>query len=194
MSLCDRTIRRATRSFPSLPFGHQNAAQPTNCGGNAADGRQQPTELVDMAWRGRGQEGAPKNERIGRKRMGKLVSGRQALVVGAVCLAVLFLGRDWARWEPRCPARLSPSCGHGHGAPIRHEREHHRRSVHHQRRLARAARAAALDRFAARPASQRRRRRKKGRWLGATRLQKAVEHNDARPPKFTRRSTFALYV
>lgn len=38
--------------------------------------------------------GAPKNERIGRKRMGKLASGRQALVVGAVCLAVLFL---WPR-------------------------------------------------------------------------------------------------
>ena len=38
--------------------------------------------------------GAPKNERIGRKRTGKLASGRQALVVGAVCLAVLFL---WPR-------------------------------------------------------------------------------------------------
>ena len=38
--------------------------------------------------------GAPKNERIERKRMGKLASGRQALVVGAVCLAVLFL---WPR-------------------------------------------------------------------------------------------------
>lgn len=47
-----------------------------------------------MAWRGRGQGGAPKNERIGRKRTGKLASGRQALVVGAVCLAVLFL---WPR-------------------------------------------------------------------------------------------------
>lgn len=45
-----------------------------------------------MAREGAG--GAPKNERIGRKRMGKLVSGRQALVVGAVCLAVLFL---WPR-------------------------------------------------------------------------------------------------
>lgn len=45
-----------------------------------------------MARKGAG--GAPKNERIGRKRMGKLVSGRQALVVGAVCLAVLFL---WPR-------------------------------------------------------------------------------------------------
>lgn len=40
--------------------------------------------------------GAPKNERIGRKRMGKLASGRQTLVVGAVCLAVLFL---WPRLE-----------------------------------------------------------------------------------------------
>lgn len=29
--------------------------------------------------------------------MGKLPSGRQALVVGAVCLAVLFFGRDWER-------------------------------------------------------------------------------------------------
>lgn len=45
-----------------------------------------------MARKGAG--GAPKNERIGRKRMGKLVSGRQALVVGAVCLVVLFL---WPR-------------------------------------------------------------------------------------------------
>lgn len=42
-----------------------------------------------MAWRGRGQ-GAPRRTSIGRKRTGKLASGRQALVVGAVCLAVLM--------------------------------------------------------------------------------------------------------
>ena len=106
MSLCDRIIRRATGSFPSLPFGHQNAAQPTNCGGNAADGRQQPEELVDMAWRGRGQGGAPKNERIGRKRMGKLASGRQALVVGAVCLAVLFLWPRLGAMGAKVPSSL----------------------------------------------------------------------------------------
>lgn len=78
----------------------------------------------------------------------------QALVVGAVCLAVLFL------WPPIGNARSQGAqlaCrrhrGHDHGAPIRHEREHNRRFVHHQRRLARAARAAALNRFATRPAS-----------------------------------------
>lgn len=105
MSLCDRIIRRATGSFPSLPFGHQNAAQPTNCGGNAADGRQQPAELVDMAWRGRGQ-GAPRRTSIGRKRMGKLASGRQALVVGAVCLAVLFLWPRLGTMGAKVPSSL----------------------------------------------------------------------------------------
>lgn len=105
MSLCDRIIRRATGSFPSLPFGHQNAAQPTNCGGNAADGRQQPAELVDMAWRGRGQ-GAPRRTSIGRKRTGKLASGRQALVVGAVCLAVLFLWPRLGTMGAKVPSSL----------------------------------------------------------------------------------------
>lgn len=106
MSLCAWVVSRTTGSFPSLPFGHQNAAQPTNCGGNAADGRQQPAELVDTAWRGRGQGGAPKNERIGRKRMGKLASGRQALVVGAVCLAVLFLWPRLGTMGAKVPSSL----------------------------------------------------------------------------------------
>ena len=106
MSLCAWVVSRTTGSFPSLPFGHQNAAQPTNCGENAADGRQQPAELVDMAWRGRGQGGAPKNERIGRKRMGKLASGRQTLVVGAVCLAVLFLWPRLGAMGAKVPSSL----------------------------------------------------------------------------------------
>ena len=141
--------------------------------------------------------GAPKNERIGRKRMGKLASGRQALVVGAVCLAVLFLWPRLGTLGAKVPSSLvAVIVGMIDGAPIRHEREHHRRFVHHQRRLARVARTAALNRFAARPASQRRRRHKKGRWLGASPMRKAVEHNDARPPKkgvFLGRPTFAIY-
>ncbi len=193
MLLCDRIIRRATGSFPSLPFGHKNAAPQTNCGGNAADGRQQPAELVDMAWRGRGQgrpeERAHREKTHGKARLGKAgARGGRGVPGGAVF--VVATGHDGSKGAQLACRRHRR---HDHGAPIRHEREHHRRSVHHQRRLARAACTAALNRFAARPASQRRRRRKKGRWLGATRLQKAVEHNDARPPKFPRRPTFALY-
>lgn len=50
--------------------------------------------------------GAPKNERIGRKRMGKLTSGRQALVVGAVCLAVLFLWPRLGAMGAKVPSSL----------------------------------------------------------------------------------------
>ena len=103
MSLCARVVSRTTVSFPSLPFGHQNAAQPTNCGGNAADGRQQ------NSWTWHGEEegrGAPKNERIGRKRTGKLASGRQTLVVGAVCLAVLFLWPRLGAMGAKVPSSL----------------------------------------------------------------------------------------
>lgn len=198
MSLCAWVVSRTTGSFPSLPFGHQNAAQPTNCGGNAADGRQQPAELVDMAWRGRGQGGRPEEQAHrekthGKARLGKAdARGGRGVPGGAVFVAAT--GHDGSKGAQLACRRHR---GHDHGAPIRHEREHHRRFVHHQHRLARVARTAALNRFAARPASQRRRRRKKGRWLGATRLQKAVEHNDARPPKkglLPGRPTFALYA
>lgn len=184
MSLCDRIIRRATGSFPSLPFGHQNAAQPTNCGGNAADGRQQPAELVDMAWRGRGQGGRPeerahREKTHGKARLGKAgARGGRGMIGGAVFVAAIGNARSQGA-QLACRRHR----GHDHGPPVRHEREHHRRFVHHQRRLARVARTAALNRFAARPASQRRRRRKKGRWFGATRMQKAVERRNARPPK-----------
>ena len=129
--------------------------------------------------------------------MGKLASGRQSLVVGAVCLAVLFLWPRLGAMGAKVPSSLVavivgmtmvPLIGMNvstigdlytinAGLPELHVPQ-------------------LSNRFAARPASQRRRRRKKGRWLGATRLQKAVEHNDARPPKkgvFLGRSTFALY-
>lgn len=61
------------------------------------------------SWTWHGEEegrGAPKNERIGRKRMGKLVSGRQALVVGAVCLAVLFLWPRLGTMGAKVPSSL----------------------------------------------------------------------------------------
>lgn len=50
--------------------------------------------------------GAPKNERIGRKRTGKLASGRQTLVVGAVCLAVLFLWPRLGAMGAKVPSSL----------------------------------------------------------------------------------------
>lgn len=192
MSLCAWVVSRTTGSFPSLPFGHQNAAQPTNCGGNAADGRQQNscTWHGEEEGRGRPEERAHREKTHGKARLGKAgARGGRGVPGGAVFMAAI--GHDGSKGAQLACRRHR---GHDHGAPIRHEREHHRRFVHHQRRPARVARTAALNRFAARPASQRRRRRKKGRWLGATRLQKAVEHNDARPPKFPRRPTFALYV
>lgn len=181
MLLCDRIIRRATGSFPSLPFGHQNAAQPTNCGGNAADGRQQNswTWHDEEEGRGRPEERAHREKTHGKARLGKAdARGGSGVPGGAVFVAAI--GNAGSQGAQLACRRHR---GHDHGTPIRHEREHHRRFLHHQRRLARVARTAALNRFAARPASQRRRRRKKERWLGATRMQKAVERRNARPPK-----------
>ena len=78
----------------------------------------------------------------------------QALVVGAVCLAVLFLWPRLGAMGAKVPSSLvAVIVGMIMVPPVRHEREHNRRFVHHQRRLARAARAAALNRFATRPAS-----------------------------------------
>lgn len=127
--------------------------------------------------------GAPKNERIGRKQWGSSPREGRRSWWARCAWRCCFCGRDWHDGCKGAQLACRRHRGHDHGAPVRHEREHHRRFVHHQRRLARVARTAALNRFAARPASQRRRRRKKGRWFGATRMQKAVEHNDARPPK-----------